>query len=1014
MQCANCQKNNPDGARFCIECGTKLPESNQPSERRQLTVLFADLADSTRLAASLDPEDWSEVLQRYQEACASCVQDYDGHIAQYLGDGVLVYFGYPRSHEDSAARSLRCALAIRDSLAELNPSLEKAHDIQLQIRIGIHTGPVVVEQVGANTRRENLALGNTPNVAARLQSLAKKDGIVASQLSLELAGPGFVSEDMGPQSLKGIDEPIQAAQITGLSGATQSSAQQHPFVGRVDELAALDKAWSLTRQGGIAAAIVTGNPGMGKSRIVQAFQAAQSPGSYQWLHVGFSAFDSGTAFSPLKETLSKFLINKQDPAASILQTMSSMSVNDPRMQAILLEFLGEPADPNLPTVGSRIEKRDLTFEGVITLLAGAAAEGPLVLCVEDIHWADPSTMELLEELVNSDTATPIFVLMTSRNDPLDQFADATRIALSRLDGKETAQLMTAILGDDASGSVEDMALRSDGVPLFAEELAKAMAKTPDQHMDDVPATLHDLLRAQLDQLGEIRHTAQAASVLGREFNPALLIALVKTPPFETQQHVDQLMDNEMLVQDGPDQLRFRHALIQEEAYSSMLRRHRRTLHAAAADLMADQFTETPLHVQAHHRSEAAQPDLAVHMWYRAAGEAREHYANHEALAHLETGMADLAKLPENIERNRLEMRYQLSIGHAVSAARSFYDEAAVSAYARARDISATVEDKETLFNTLALLQANSVSREPIEHSRELAEQLVEIAKFVPSEQHKLTAEVLSGMTEYADGNMTLAVAYMEPTVRQMETLDHPERVGAMGSLADAYLGPAYWMAGNPSQATKHVEAALARAHLTANQNWIADVLNCAGQVHILNEDTEPALAAAHALKTLGEEIDHNIHTLNGAYMEAICQCLQGNTSQGLKSLISLNESVYFQGLEAYFSWWQHHIVDHLMRSDRFDAAHDLIIKTLSALDEFGGGPNRPCLLQRQAQILQARGDETSAEAHWKKAIELAHKGQSYGWRDLAMADYGLFLTKQGRAKEVGALQVKMGIEAIYI
>ncbi|MGK0260765.1 MAG: class 3 adenylate cyclase, partial [Candidatus Azotimanducaceae bacterium] len=465
MNCHECGHENPDAARFCNDCGNRLVRDKQADERKQLTVVFADLVDSTRLAARLDPEDWSDAVKRYQSVCQTCVARYDGHIAQYLGDGVLVYFGYPVTYEDSAARALHCALAMRKGLDAINPELSVDLGIELQMRIGVHTGPVVVGKVGRGAQSETLALGNTPNVAARLQGLAPPDGIAVSQLTLDLAGGGFSGKALGAQNLKGLEKPLETSLLEDYNTATETLAPTF-FFGRKTQLAQMQELWLQVVARSAQAAVIVGEPGIGKSSFTRAFRTTLGESEHNWLAIRCSAFESGAPFASLIAGLQRYL------ALADSMGRAHLGALDERERSSMHDFLVLPPNAELPVIGSQIEKRELFIQGVIELLKLAAEERPLVLCMEDIHWVDPSTLELLYHLTQQTRESAILVLLTARSEPEHPVSPIHRITLGALPAEDIAALISELLGDVDPDEVAALAKRCNGIPLFAEELAK--------------------------------------------------------------------------------------------------------------------------------------------------------------------------------------------------------------------------------------------------------------------------------------------------------------------------------------------------------------------------------------------------------------------------------------------------------------------------------------------------------------------------------------------------------------
>ena len=572
------------------------------AERRQLTVLFCDLVDSTPLASRLDPEDLWEVVRAYQQTCADVIRRFDGHIAQYLGDGLLVYFGYPQAHEDDAQRAGRAGLGILAALGLLNTRLEHARGMRLAVRMGIHTGPVVIGEMGSGGRQEQLALGETPNLAARLQGLAAPNAVVVSAATFGLLQGFFTCQAMGAHTLKGVEQPLQVYQLLAESGAQTrlDTAAPHawtPLVGREQEVGLLLERWAQSTEGHGQVVLLSGEAGIGKSRLVEVLRARVGREQATWLTFRCSPYHTNSALYPVIAHLHQVLQLRQEE-----------------------------------TPAAQLEK----LESVLR-----AVRLPVLAVWEDLHWADPSTLELLSLLLDQTPAASLCNLLTCRpkfHPPWPLRSHSTQLTLSRFTRTQVEEMVWRLTGGKVLPTevMQQVVTKTDGVPLFVEELTKTVLESGLlQEREEcyelsgplpplaIPTTLHDSLMARLDRLAAVKGLAQLGATLGREFAYALLRAVSPWDEGTLHRGLHQLIEAEFLYQRGvPPQATylFKHALIQDAAYQSLLRSTRRQHHQRIAQVVEERFPEiceTQPELLAHHYTEAGLMPQAVPYWQRA-------------------------------------------------------------------------------------------------------------------------------------------------------------------------------------------------------------------------------------------------------------------------------------------------------------------------------------------------------------------------------------------------------------
>jgi class 3 adenylate cyclase len=602
---------------------TPTPPPSSDAERRQLTVLFCDVVDSTALASQLDPEDLRVVVRAYHETCAKVIARFEGHIAQYLRDGLLVYFGYPLAHEDDAQRAVRTGLGIVEALGQLQTRLGQERGVQLAVRLGIHTGLVVVGDVGGGPRPEQLALGETPNLAARLQGLATPNTVVISAATVPLLGGFFACQSLGPQHVRGLPQPLEVYQVLSERTARSrleaaGSAGLTPLVGREQEVALLRERWAQVKDGLGQVVLLSGEAGIGKSRLVQVLTEHVAAEPQAWLTpCQCSPYYQNTALYPMIELLERVALRfaQDESPPQKLRKLEGFLVQYglPLAEAIPLfaTLLSLPLPTDYaPLAMSPEQQKQQTLHALLTIFLHIAAQQPVLFVMEDLHWVDPSTLELLTLLVDQGPTARILALWTCRPDfspPWTGRAHLTQVTLPRLTHRQAAEMTARMVHRKPLPPevVAQVVTKTDGVPLFVEELTKMVlesgllqegeeryALTAPLPPLAIPATLHDSLMARLDRLATVKALAQLGATLGREFAYELFQAVALWDEATLRQGLSQLVEAEFLYQQGlPPHSRylFKHALIQDAAYQSLLKSTRQQYHQRIAQVLEAQF-----------------------------------------------------------------------------------------------------------------------------------------------------------------------------------------------------------------------------------------------------------------------------------------------------------------------------------------------------------------------------------------------------------------------------------------
>jgi class 3 adenylate cyclase len=687
------------------------------AERRPITVMFCDLVGSTSLAAKLDPEDWRNLVNAYLDEASKAVTGFGGHVLKRLGDGLMALFGYPQAQENDAERAVRAALAIQRALSEINAKNAAKGAPELSTRIGIESGPVVVEATGE-------VFGDAPNVAARLQAAADPGSVLVTGNVQRQVAALFVAEEQGAQVLKGVSKPVQLFRIVRASGAGRRGGARTltPFVGREEELALLARRWDSVRLGEGQLALIVGEPGLGKSRLIEEFHARLTETPHTWVEWSASQLLQNTPLHPIAE----WGRLRFGPEAPVEQRLADLEGTlrliglDPVEYAPLLAPLVDillPPERAASFPPEELRRRQLAAM-TAWVLAGARSQ-PAVIAFEDLHWADPTSLDLLRALAERGAQAPLLLLATARPEfrpPWSLRSHHSIVSLRPLDRAGVAQMVGEISSRHALSEevVEGVTKRTGGVPLFVEEVTRLLLERGEHGgVQAIPPTLQQSLAARLDRLGSAREVAQIGAVLGRDFAYALVRDVAELDEPALQASLDRLAEADLLFVEGaPPQAsyRFKHALIQDAAYDSLLKRRRQALHRQAAEILRDDPERAAVEpeVIAHHFTQAGLEDAAIDWWGKAGDQALRRSAFQEATAHLGKAikMTDKAAVVvsqrdgEKTATSSRRMKLQSDYGRALRFSKGYAAEETRAAVDRAAELAATVEDFSERFAAL--------------------------------------------------------------------------------------------------------------------------------------------------------------------------------------------------------------------------------------------------------------------------------------------------------------------------
>ena len=1001
------------------------------AERRQLTVMFCDMVGSTSLSEQFDPEDVRDMIAGFRETCVRLVKNYDGFAARYVGDGILFYFGYPNAHEDDAERAVRAGLEI---VQALSTQAEQSRDVLSPapaVRIGIATGLVVVgDLIGQGTEEHDSAVGETLNLAARLQGLAPPNGVVIASSTQSLLRGKFDYENLGIHALKGISEEVQVWHVVRPSRvesrfAAAMGSKLTPLVNREEEIALLLVRWQQAKEGNGQVVLLSGEPGIGKSRIVQELRDRIAGEQPAYVSFQCSPYYTSTAFYPFVEQLTFALgINREDASSLSLSgleaTIAAANGDVKRLTPIFAALLSIPIDDRYaPLDLSPQQQKDAFVVALVNRLIGLARGRPLVIAFEDAHWIDPTSRDVLDLLVDRIQDASILVVITCRSEfqpSWDAHYHVTTLTLNRLSRQQRATLVERVVGSELpSEIVEEIVVKTDGVPLFVEELTKAVIESdlltekqgryvfsgPWRQLA-IPATLTNSLMARLDHMGPFKKIAQIGATIGREFSYEILRAVAEAPPDQIGAALNHLDDAGLIVRRGlpPDAVySFKHEMIRNAAHSSLLHSERRKLHSKIAFVLAEMYperTEREPELLAHHFTESGQSKAAVGFWLKAGKQAAKAGANLEAIAHLRRGLGVVQSNPNVPGRDKMELELRIGLGNALIAGKGYAVQEVEENFVRAQELGEQLDDEEKVFTATRGLWVCHFIRADLTKAHRLSTKLLKFAKRKPPNETAEQAQQKAGYLVEAHRAMAMTMLYRGQFVTSRQhlqnsiTLYSPDMHGDLtekhgidpGVVSLSYLGYLLWFLGRPDMARQYSEQAISNAEHMRHPFTLAFALAFGAYRCQHMRNVEGTRDYANRVMVVSSEHGFLHWKLQATILRGWALAELGQIDDGLNQMRSALDG--YEAMDSWLAscWFRSLLANAYMRAGRPDAALRALDDALAVARRTGDHFFLAEIYRLQGEVTLAHNESSSAgeaEELFHRSLEAARKQKALSW-----------------------------------
>ena len=965
---------------------TETPIAETVGERRHITVLFCDLVGSTSISAGLDAEEWRDLVGSYLDAASAAVTDMGGHVAKKLGDGLMALFGYPVAQENDSERAARAALSIQRALAEVNRKNTDAGKPALNARIGIETGPVVIDAAGE-------IYGDAPNIAARVQTLAEPGAVVVTaRVQRQVAGL-FVVEERGSHTLKGVPEPVTLFRLVRASGGGRRAGQRNltPLVGRDEEVAMLMRRWERARQGDGQLVLIMGEPGLGKSRLIEEFHARLRDTPHTWAEWSCSQLLQNTPLHPIadwgRQRFGGADVSAEKRLADLENLLSLIKLDPEENAALLAPLLDIPLPPDraLALPPEELRRRQLAALTSLVMTGARAQAG--VLALEDLQWADPTTLDLLRGIAERGALAPLLVLITARPEfrpPWGVRSHHGMISLAPLDHHQVRHMVGELTARHALSKevVDGVTARTGGVPLFVEEVTRLLLERGEQGgVQAIPPTLQQSLTARLDRLGPAREVAQIGAVIGRNFSYPLLRAVAGMEDAPLQIVLEQLAEADILLVQGlppAADYRFKHALIQDAAYENLLKSRRQQFHRRIAQTLIERFpevAEAEPAVIAHHYMEAGLGEQAIVFWQKAGQRAAARSANLEAIAHLTKGLEVLKTQPETSARDQQELVLQTTIGVPLIAIKGMAAPEVERAYARARQLCLQVGDTPQLFPALFGLWWFYEVKPDLGAAHELARQLLNLAGKADDSALLIQAHRAMGHTLFWLGEFSSARSHLEQAIARYDPQLHRSLASTYGEHAGVitrgFAAHVLWYLGYPDRALEAMQEALSiAAELT--HPWTVAMINVFAawlrayrrEPHLVQQPAEGALK-------LAREHELAFWVGHATVLQGWARVQQGEGEEAIADIRRGIAAYRATGAELESSYWLALLAEACATGDAVEEGLAALTEGLNLVATTGVPFCHAELLRLKGELLLKQDEPNQAEASFREAINVA-------------------------------------------
>jgi class 3 adenylate cyclase/DNA-binding winged helix-turn-helix (wHTH) protein/predicted ATPase len=1014
------------------------------AERRQLTVLWCRGVASSVHSRLPDPEEIHQVIQEVQRVCDQVIQRFDGWMAQHFGDGFVVYFGYPRAHEDNARRAVHTALEIVGSVARLSPEFKGQHGVEFTVQVGIHTGIAVISALGSGDRRVQPALGDTPHIAAQLASLAVPNTVVVSPPTLQLIEGYFVCRALGDYIPDNASESLVMYQVCQERDAQSRldmalATGLTPFVGRGHEVGLLRERWVQSKEGRGQVVVLSGEAGIGKSRLVQVLHEHIAGEVYTRLEGRCPPYAQQSPLYPVVEQVQRWLQWHQDDTAQVKlhkleESLAAAGFVLEEMVPLFAALCSVPLPERYPPLNLAPQRqKQQMLAAVLAWLLKEAERQPVCLVMEDLHWVDPSTLELLTLLIDQVPLARLLVVFTCRPDftpPWAVRSHVTHIALGRITPAQSERMIERVtVGKALPAEVQEQLLeKTNGVPLFVEELTKmvlesGLVKEKDGHYElaearpslAIPTTLQDSLMARLDRQGVGKPVAQLGATLGREFSYGVLQAVAPMDEATLQQGLTQLVGAEILYQRGlPPQAHyvFKHVLIQEAAYQSLLRSTRQQYHRQIAQVLEERFPELceeQPELLAHHYTEAGLQAPAVGYLQRAGQRAIERSAYVEAIAHLRQGLILIAALPDTPERLQHELMLYMALGVTLAATQGYAAPAVEHAYLQARECCRKLGDPAPLFTVLRGLWLVYLTRAELQRAYEQGEHLLRLAQHHQEPTLFLEAHRALGTSLLFLGDLATSWTHLERGITLYEAQQHHALTmspgGDAGMACLVYTAWILWLRGYPEQALERIRAALALAQQCQHPFCLAFALIWAAELSQCRRECQAVSMQAEASMTLAHQQEFPLLMAMGTVFQGWVQAEQGPADEGIEQIRRGIAAFRATGAELLRPHFLGLLAEAYGRSARTDKGLEALDEALALVDKTGERLHESEFYRLKGQLLLARpvDNHPEAEACLYRALAIARRQQAKSLELRAAVHLSRLWQQQGKPDQARRL-----------